>query len=62
MSSHYYPTYAVVKELRTGSVKELLTKKGHDYSMSFDIVVKRNANHTAAEVAFLEAMKKELCH
>jgi len=56
------PIYTVEEELKTGSIKEVLAQKGRDYSMSFDIVVKKNANHTAAEAAFLEAMKRELCH
>jgi len=56
------PSYTVAEELKAGSVKQLFIKKNLQFSMSFDIVVKKNANRTAAETAFLETMIRELCN
>jgi len=56
------PSYTVAEDLKSGKVKHLLNKKGLNYSMSFDIVVKKNANRTAAESAFLDVMIRELCN
>ncbi len=56
------PSYTVAAELKAGTVKQIFKRKGVNYTMSFDIVVKKNANRSAAETAFLETMIRELCN
>jgi DNA-binding transcriptional LysR family regulator len=56
------PSYTVAEELKTGSVKQLFKRQDLQFNMSFDIVVKKNANRTAAETAFLNTMIRELCN
>jgi len=56
------PSYTIAEELKTGSVKQVFEKKNLQFAMSFDIVVKKNANRTAAETAFLNTMIRELCN